>query len=48
MADRKFPALSQTSKRKAIGNCAQTKKSGQLKVKGESTLKSGKFTGGYE
>lgn len=45
---RKFPSLKQTSKRKEIGNCADTKKSGQLKVKGTSTLKSGKFTGGYE
>lgn len=45
---KKFVAVSQTSKRKAIGNCADTKKSGQLKVKGEGTLKSGKFTGGYE
>lgn len=45
---KKFPALKQTAKRKEIGNCAETKKSGELKVKGPSTLKSGRFTGGYE
>ncbi len=45
---RPFPKCSGTSKKSGLSGKAQTKKSGQLKVKGPSTLKSGKFLGGYE
>jgi len=46
---RKFHSCSETSRKSAFGKGKkQTKKSHSLKVKGNSTLKSGKFLGGYE